>query len=203
MSYEVEIKFRSAHHDRLRRQLAECGVVEEPAVVQVDTYLAHPSRDFARTGEALRLRRIGAENRITYKGPRHDGPTKTREEIELPTAQGEEAFQQLTRLFEKLGFRPVATIHKTRSTFHLSQPPHHIEVLLDQVDELGDFAEIEVIAASEADLPAAQGIVLDLAARFGLTEVEPRSYLRMFLEARGQRPAHPSNPTSSTRERVD
>ena len=188
MSYEVEIKFRSAQHDALRQRFEACGAVEEPPVVQLDTYLTHPSRDFAQTGEALRIRRIGEKNRITYKGPRYDGPTKTREEIEIPMAEGEQTFQQLTRLFEKLGFRPIATIHKTRSTFHLSVPPHRIEVVLDRVDGLGEFAEIEIIASSESDLPAAQAAVLRLADQFGLTEVEPRSYLRMVLEARSRAP---------------
>ncbi len=178
----------------LRRRLEECGAVEEPRVVQVDTYLTHPSRDFAQTGEALRLRRIGAENRITYKGPRYGGPTKTREEIEIPIAEGEEAFLQLTELFEKLGFRPVAAVHKTRSTFHLSDPPYSIEVLLDRVDGLGDFAEIEVIAGSESEFPAAQAAVLGVADRFDLTEVEPRSYLRLVLEARRNRLRAPIPP---------
>ena len=194
MSYEVEIKFRSAQHDRLRRQLEECGAVGASPIVQVDTYLTHPARDFAQTGEALRLRRIGAENRITYKGPRFDGPTKTREEIEIPMAEGEETFQQLTRLFEKLGFRPVASIRKTRLTFHLSDLPYPIEVVLDRVDGLGDFAEIEIVAASESELPAAQAAVLGVADRLGLTEVEPRSYLRMVLEARVQEPGSSRSP---------
>ena len=90
----------------------------------------HPSRDFARTNEAFRLRRIGEENRITYKGPKHEGPTKTREEIEITLAPGEPAFDQLLRLFENLGFRVVATIRKTRTTFHLADPSHRIEVCL-------------------------------------------------------------------------
>ncbi len=184
MSYEVEIKFRSADHEQLRRRLEARGAVAGPAVVQVDTYLNHPSRDFARTGEAFRLRRIGSENRITYKGPRHEGPTKTREEIELPFAEGEETFDQLMRLFENLGFRPVATIRKTRLTFHLPDRTDHLEVVLDRAEGLGDFAEVESVAATESDLPDAQAAVLAVARELGLTEVEPRSYLRMALEAR-------------------
>jgi adenylate cyclase, class 2 len=186
MSYEVEIKFRSADHRLLRRELAMRGAVEEPPVVQEDTYLNHPSRDFARTNEAFRLRRIGAENRITYKGPKHDGPTKTREEIELTLDEGAVAHEQLARLFEHLGFRPVATIRKERTTIHLPDPSHRIEVALDRAEGLGDFAEIEIVVGSESELPAAQGAVLALAEELGLTEIEPRSYLRMALEARQQ-----------------
>src|SRR5579883_1372511 len=80
MSFEVEVKYRSADHDQLRRLLLELGAREDAPVDQEDVYLRHPSRDFAQTHEALRLRHIGAENRITYKGPRFPGPTKTREE---------------------------------------------------------------------------------------------------------------------------
>jgi adenylate cyclase class 2 len=184
MSYEVEMKFRSADHERLRRVLLESAAKEAPAVVQEDVYLRHPSRDFAQTHEALRLRRIGDDNRITYKGPRFPGPTKTREEIEISVTAGEGTFRSLNRLFENLGFEPVATVRKRRTVFHLSFPPHDIEVALDEAEGLGDFAEIETIARDQADLLSAQAAVLALAARLGLDQVEPRSYLRMILERR-------------------
>ncbi len=184
MSFEVEVKYRSADHDQLRRLLLELGAREDAPVDQEDVYLRHPSRDFAQTHEALRLRHIGAENRITYKGPRFPGPTKTREEIEIAVTSGEDAARDLARLFENLGFRPVAAIRKRRTTFRLSRPPHDIEVTLDRVEGLGDFAEIEAIARDQAGLASAQAAVLELAARLGLDQLEPRSYLRMALEAR-------------------
>jgi len=184
MGYEVEAKYRLVDHDQLRARLVERGAHREPGVDQEDIYLSHPARDFAVSNEALRIRRIGLENRITYKGPRRSGPTKTREEIEISLTSGHDAFAQLLRLFENLGFRPVATIRKSRTAFHLTRDGHAIEVVLDRALGLGDFAEIEALAATEAELPAAQAAVLALADELGLTEVEPRSYLRMSLEAR-------------------
>jgi len=186
MSYEVEVKYRLANLDQLERRLAEQGAVRGPAIVQEDTYLSHPSRDFALTNEVLRLRRVVDENQITYKGPRRRGPTKTREEIEIGVAPGDDARHGLFRLFEKLGFQPVATIRKTRTPFHLTAGRHDIEVVLDQADGFGDFAEIETLAETESDLPAAQAAILAVADQLGLTEVEPRSYLRMALDARRQ-----------------
>ena len=99
---------------------------------------------------------------------------------------------QLSRLFANLGFQPVATIRKSRTTFHLTEQLRKIEVALDQAEGLGDFAEIETLAATESDLPAAQAAVLAVASQLGLTEVEPRSYLRMALEA-------PRSATDETR----
>src|SRR4051794_12932530 len=109
MSYEVEIKFRTdaKKHESLVRQLSELGGKPSSAVDQEDIYLRHPARDFASTGEALRVRREGTTNRVTYKGPRQGGPTKTREEIEVGFEEGPEAHGEVRKLWERLGFQPV------------------------------------------------------------------------------------------------
>jgi adenylate cyclase, class 2 len=183
MGYEVEVKYRSVDHRVLAQRLAELGALSSSSVRQVDSYLSHPSRDFAATNEAFRVRSIGTGNRITYKGPRRPGPTKTREEIEIPFADGAQTTAQLLRLFELLGFRVVATIRKERTSYLVKRAGESLEVALDHTESLGDFAEVETLAASEPDLPAAQSAVLALASELGLTEIEPRSYLRMALEA--------------------
>lgn len=183
MSFEVEVKYRDVNHERLIRRLGELGAEWAGRVEQEDTYLNHPSRDFATSGEAFRIRRIGAENRVTYKGPKRAGPTKTREEIEIAFAEGPERFEDLRRLLRNLGFTVVATIRKRRDVYRLTFQDRPLEIAVDRAEDLGDFAEIEAIAAGEADLPAAQGAVLALAERLGLRKVEPRSYLRMHLES--------------------
>jgi adenylate cyclase class 2 len=183
MGYEVEIKFRVADPARLGRALADRGLVRESTAVEQDSYYNHPSRDFAATHEALRLRRIESENRITYKGPRRAGPTKTREEIEVTFADGPKAFDDFRRLLENLGFRVVATIKKTRQTYHWSNQGVPLEILLDHAEGLGHFAEIEALADTETGLDSAQAAVLAAARELGLSEVEPRSYLRMNLES--------------------
>lgn len=184
MSYEVEVKFRVPDHDALRARLLSLNASEGPVIRHEDLYLAHPSRDFAQTDEALRLRRIGAENRVTYKGPKRVGPTKTREEIEIPFAEGPEPLAGMRAILERLGFRPVAQIRKSRRPYSVPDRGRPIEVVLDLAEGLGAFAEVEAIADGDEDLPAAQQAVLSLASELGLTEVEPRSYLRMNLEAR-------------------
>ena len=40
----------------------------------------------------------------------------------------------MLRLFQCLGFRPVAIIYKRRAPFHLSKYLHHLEVTLDQAE---------------------------------------------------------------------
>ena len=186
MSFEVEQKYRFPGHDAVASRLQELGAVPGPTVEQEDAYLNHPARDFASTNEALRLRGVGESNAITYKGPRHAGPTKTREEIEIPFAGGSVNLAQMQRLLILLGFRPVAVIRKRRTPYHFTYDGRPVEVALDLAEGIGTFVEVEVLAADRDELPAAQHVVMSLAARLGLTDLEPRSYLRMALEQRAR-----------------
>ena len=70
MIFEVEQKFEVLKVDVLEQALLAMGAVIEDPVVQVDRYFTHPSRDFANTDEAFRIRSEGDENFITYKGPK-------------------------------------------------------------------------------------------------------------------------------------
>jgi adenylate cyclase class 2 len=195
MRYEVEVKYRVAGHSELAARLAAHGVEPGREVVHEDAFLVHPARDFARTNETLRLRRVGDEIRITYKGPRLRGPIKTREEIELPLGEGTEGFKRGLWLFRNLGFRPVVVIRKTRRLYSLTHQGRPIDVALDVAEGLGPFAEVETITETEADLPGAQSAVLDLAAHLGLTEIETRSYRRMALERRKKTIGNPTGKT--------
>lgn len=187
MPYEVEIKYHAPTHGDVTTRLDAVGAVAGFPIDQEDIYLAHPARDFRETHEALRLRSEGADNLITYKGPRLDGPTKTREELELPLGDGPETMSGMVRLFEILGFRRVAVVRKFRRPYLLEWNGRSLVITLDTAEELGNFVEVEAIAEGADDLPDAQAAVLDLARNLGLADDrrEPRSYLRMLLERLG------------------
>lgn len=187
MSIEIEQKYRTDGHESLAARLAEMGAEAGSPVEQEDTYFNHPSRDFAISNEALRIRRIGGSNAITYKGPKRQGPTKTREEIEIGFTDGPGTFAEMNRMFANLGFQPVATVRKVRTSYHLTRQGRPVEVVLDVAEGLGMFAEVETIAESEDEVSEAQGVVVELARSLGLTALEPRSYLRMTLESRAER----------------
>ena len=99
MSYEVEQKYRVTGFRRVVQRLEELGATLGEPVEQVDTYYAHPSRDFGETDEAFRLRRIGTMTCMTYKGPRIDANTKTRKEIEISFSR----FQRVSRWVQLSG----------------------------------------------------------------------------------------------------
>jgi adenylate cyclase class 2 len=186
MTIEVEQKFRAGDLESLARQLQVLGAGPGETQLQVDHYYAHPVRDFAKTDEALRLRRIGPRNYVTYKGPKLDTSTKTRPEIEIELEAGEPAAQNAARLLEALAFRRVAEVRKRRVHCTLPWQDQRIGVSLDQVEGLGDFVELEVMAGPD-NVDAARAAIASLAARLDLSNSERRSYLELLAD--GQRPA--------------
>ena len=186
MRYEVEIKFRVEDHATVASQLARRGVLSGTPLVQDDLYLRHPARDFAQTDEALRLRREGESNFLTYKGPRLAGPAKTREELDIPIGDGPEVRADMARLLSRLGFEILHEVCKARLPFRLVYRGRPMVVTLDKIEGLGAFAEVEAIATSPADLVEAQAAVVALAEELGLKEIEKRSYLRIVLEQLGK-----------------
>jgi adenylate cyclase class 2 len=151
---------------------------------QQDRYFNHPSRDFAQTDEALRLRDEDGVVHITYKGPKIDSASKTREEIEIPLGLKAHDQEPLGRLLAKLGFREVAVVTKRRQEFSLAWEGREVTVSLDQVDEVGEYLELEIVAQAE-DVPAVRDSLGRLAERWGLGPSERRSYLELLL-ARGR-----------------
>jgi adenylate cyclase class 2 len=93
---------------------------------------------------------------------------------------GDEAAAGHTQLLKYLGYRPVAAVRKRRRNFHLDRAGFSFTVCLDEVDNLGRFAEVEVLA-EPAQLESARAALIDLARDLDLTEVEPRAYLTMVL----------------------
>lgn len=129
---EVEIKARIKIKeikeilDKLRAKF----IKEEE---QRDIYLSHPSRDFGKTDEALRVREIKDNYFLTYKGRKFDPQTKAREEIEVKTEK------EIIELLKRLNFSIKGRVEKKRVLYEWN----NLKICLDKVKGLGEFLEIE------------------------------------------------------------
>ena len=183
----MEIKFRITDPQELKHRLRQrFGEVEfgEP-VTETDAFFQHPVRDFKQTDEALRLRNRELpdgtfEHSLTYKGPKIDTSTKTRQEIEIPITEPE----HWTSLLEALGFTQFATVQKFRRRIKLTVNQRHVEIVLDSLPALPEsnrsFLELETAATAE-DLDECRTLILDLAGQLELGEPIRDSYLKMVL----------------------
>lgn len=183
MNLEVELKFPVSSIRDVEHKLHKIGARLGDPQLQHDRYYAHPSRDFAVTDEAFRTRQVGQRNYVTYKGPKLDRTSKTRREIELLLEPGSEISQQSGELLEALGFTVVAEVRKRRRVATITWQSREVEIALDDVEEVGQFVELE-IQAPQSEIEPARSALASLAAELGLANSERRSYLELLLANR-------------------
>lgn len=169
---EVESKYRSPGNDKVEKALARLGARKTWGGAMEDFYYAHPSRDFGRTDEALRLRKTEEASELTYKGPRMQSQSvKAREEITLRTDNP----LTVARIIERLGFTESFVVRKNRNSYILDK----LKVEVDDVEGLGEFVELEVLTES----PERSKELMETArTELGLDKLEPRTYLEMLIE---------------------
>ena len=183
-SWEVEQKFVLPDPDQFVERLAELGFELAASEEHCDLYFRHPCRDFRETDEAFRLRRVNSEAVITYKGRRLDAEVKTRPEIELELNSSE--FAQWEQMLQQLGFSPLPKVLKSRMVFRSSRLDlKAFCVTIDRVEQLGCFAEVELLVEDKTLLDAAQERILRLANQLALTKTQHLSYLALLLQKLG------------------
>lgn len=171
---EVEVKAKVDDLNKFKAALKAMGAQFIKKVEDVDLYFNAPHRDFMETDEAFRVRRRDDEIIVTYKGPKFDLKSKSREEVNLLI---NDAFTA-EKLFELLGFRKAGVVKKTRLIYKLFD----VEVSLDEVEGLGSFIEIETEAVDKKEAIKKRDGLLKILKSLGVEETafERRSYLELL-----------------------
>lgn len=176
---EVEVKAKINSFDEMRERLDAIGAIKTKTERQEDRYFNGPVKDFAQTDEALRIRETISEEKhnlfITYKGPKIDAKSKTREEVEMEIEDG----NKCSKILENLGFREVRTIIKDREYYRYE----NFEISLDNVHGLNPYMEIEINLDDDSDYTKAQESIFELFERLRITDgFERTSYLELLEE---------------------
>ena len=174
MGMEVEVKAYAEDLKEVEARIREMGAELTWEGEQVDTYYNHPERDFAKTDEALRIRNEKSDSFLTYKGPKVDELSKTREEIQFSIENAEAAGKVLV----KLGFSTAGIVKKYRKKFKLQD----LKISLDRVDGLGDFVEVEALDTnrSEHEVSKTRDRIIAIMDELGLEKRERTSYLELL-----------------------
>lgn len=135
---EVEVKLRlQGSLAKIRAKLRAAGfAVDKRRVFEENLIFDSVDLSLSRSGKTLRIRRAGAENTLTYKGPVEQGKYKSREEIETKASN----FENLGGILRGLGFLPVFRYEKYRTEYRKGKAGG--VVTLDETP-VGAFLEIE------------------------------------------------------------
>lgn len=175
---EVEMKFKVSQPERTLEQLRMLGFLRGDKLVENDRYYNAPDRDFAQTDEALRIRQVGDNCQLTYKGPKLGEKGKVRKEHEVQLSEG--SARMMHQILLDLRYEPSIEVKKERTPYyHPAQKD--IEIAWDEVQGLGTYIELE-LKVPEGDQAEALLCLQYLAESMELKEEERRSYLELLLK---------------------
>lgn len=121
----------------MRRRLRKLGYqVHARRVFESNSIFDLAGGALRTQGELIRVRRVGKNGVLTFKGPPLSGPHKSREEIET-RVDDPDAMQAI---LEKLGFRRVFRYDKYRTEYEV--PDKNGVVTVDETP-IGNYIEIE------------------------------------------------------------
>jgi adenylate cyclase class 2 len=134
---EIEIKLQVVDAAQARRRLEAAGFATLAGrMFERNTLFDDPGLRLRARGELLRVRRVGAETVLTFKGPATPGKHKSREEIEIRVSDA----GALEIILVRLGLQPSYRYEKYRTEFSRAGEPG--VVALDETP-IGVFFEVE------------------------------------------------------------
>lgn len=134
---ETEIKLKISDPVSMRAKLEQAGFeVSRERVFEANTVYDTPESILRQRGNLLRLREVGGQAILTFKGPAAPGKHKSREELETTVG----AASTSAAIFNRLGFIPSFRYEKYRTEYQCSGLPG--VVTIDETP-IGWFLELE------------------------------------------------------------
>lgn len=164
LELEMKAKMDKYTKGRIDQILRRAEFLEER--IEDDVYFSSPIRDFKETDEALRVRYSGDKAILTYKGPKLDKISKSREEYEAYVSG------EIEQILQKLGYTKLLNVKKKRKVYLYKD----FTISIDAVEELGEFLEVELKSENLQDVKRIENLFDDL-----FLESERRSYLELLL----------------------
>ena len=146
-NFEIEIKIPIEDPERIMKSLMIRGFQKYQKVIEEDMYYNSEYHDVRKYDEALRIRKTRdlltgkTRAQINFKGKKIDQISMSRREYET----GIEDPDCMEKILGAIGFTRVAGVKKTRNYLRREE----MTACLDQVENLGDFLELEVIVRKE------------------------------------------------------
>jgi len=139
VNFEIEIKLRLPPDvSKIRQTLRKLGFrVAVPRSLETNVLFDNPKDPLGKQGKLIRIRRVGSNALLTYKGPSKSSRYKKRQELEVNLSDA----SITEKIFQQIGYQPVFRYEKFRTEFAEPSEPAG-KVLLDETP-VGNFLELE------------------------------------------------------------
>jgi len=179
---EVEIKYPLLNSEEIIKRLDSIAEKKSTDESQRDIYYNAPHRDFTSKdpiAEWLRIRESSRGMSANYKEWHFkDGKAMYCDEYET----GLQDMGAMSRIFKALDFRELVTVSKVRNTWIYKD----VEIVVDEIEGLGTFIELEAGGGFESIGEARERLFLilkEIKAKVG--EQDHRGYPYLLMKKKG------------------
>jgi adenylate cyclase class 2 len=165
MGIEVERKVKIDDKESFLSKIKELGAEFVKEKHQVDKYFSHPTKDLL-TVEPIQFIRVREQDGKAELGYHLVVSRDSAHEYETWCDKPE----MLYKFLEHVGCKILGIIDKQRKYYKLTYKEREVEIVLDDVKELGVFAEAEVIIEDEKDIPESEKFIKDFLMSLGFSE---------------------------------
>lgn len=144
---EVEIKLSIADAETVEMKLQNLGFQKENLMRESDVYLNSTDFNLREKDRALRIRNCEnlstgeTQTVLTYKGPKMDHISMTRQELETEVADA----NVCQEILMGIGYTQIYPVCKLRQYYQKEE----VTACVDRVERLGDFLELEILTDNE------------------------------------------------------
>ena len=156
---EIEVKARVKDKDDLLAKAKALGIYFSEATSQDDTTYETTMSYHDPGWNIFRIRKQSGKTILTMK---YKASSRSRDNHERETVIGDAG--EMADMLQRLGYARGVRIHKHRQI----AKHNHLELCLDEVDDLGTFIEVEKLAADDADVDAVQESLWQLLLKLGV-----------------------------------
>lgn len=177
MMLEMELKARLNDKSKLRQKLILEGCQWLPAIVQEDVIYIKKDITQKINIPVFRIRKIDNKTILTLKVQEAD--LNTAKELELGVSDDKTMHQML----QTIGFEAKVEVKKQRTETEYKG----CTICIDEVEQLGDFVEIEQLGTEEADSKKVYMEMLCILKELGITSADlvEEKYFEMIQKLEG------------------
>lgn len=174
---EMELKARLNDKSKLRQKLILEGCQWLPAIVQEDVIYIKKDITQKINIPVFRIRKIDNKTILTLKVQEAD--LNTAKELELEVSDDKTMHQML----QTIGFEAKVEVKKQRTETEYKG----CTICIDEVEQLGDFVEIEQLGTEEADSKKVYMEMLCILKELGITSADlvEEKYFEMIQKLEG------------------
>ena len=186
---ELEAGYKLTDFENILKKIEEYGYKFNYKMTEQDTYYTDKELEFIKNRICLRTRKINNESlELTFK-PKSDANTEKYGKKEVNIQLKVDDLEDIKFIIKNLGYEEYVSFIKHRTVYSKDEFGFEHNIMLDEIEGVGYFAELELISHNETEKEQLRIELENYIKRFGCKNLEKKEqpYRDIVREAQNKK----------------